>query len=329
MNSPVVEPHSSIIMSLPRHRRLVVGSRLLGGCAVIVAALAAAARGGCPEHDVWVVSTRRLPAICRLPAAADPGVERLAGSRWVPADLAALLDEPAGPLVIFIHGNRYEPGEAKTQGLTLARQLAAACPAAPPPRTVVFSWPSAPEGRLIPASRESYRRSYADGHYLGWLLGRVRPEKPVAIIGYSFGAVIAATAIDDLVEAEDRGTAFSSWTSRPGRTHLVFVAPALRCDALAPRGAYRGAAAGIDRLTLLINSQDLALRLFPHLDKVARADALGTVGMPRGWVPGGVDFSATDAAPIVGKRHALPLYLQSPALSRRIAAGAVGGLTDE
>jgi hypothetical protein len=276
-----------------------------------------------------VVSTRRLPAICRLPAAADPRVERLAGGRWEQADLAALLDEPAGPLVIFIHGNRYEPGEAKSQGLALARQLAACCPAEPPPRTVVFSWPSAQEGRLIPTSRENYRRSYADGHYLGWLLGRVRPEQPVAIIGYSFGAVVAATAIDDLVEAEERGTAVTSWTSRPGRSHLVFVAPALRCDALAPHGPYRGAAAGIDRLTLLINSQDLALRLFPHLDKGMRTDALGTVGMPRGWLPGGVDFSAIDAAPIVGRRHALPLYLQAPALSRRIAAGAVGGLADE
>ena len=62
--------------------------------------------------DVWVVSTRRLPDISRLPANVTFGVERLvrdaACSRWMPSDLPSLLDEPQRPLVVFIHGNRYE-----------------------------------------------------------------------------------------------------------------------------------------------------------------------------------------------------------------------------
>ncbi|MCE9631775.1 MAG: alpha/beta hydrolase [Planctomycetia bacterium] len=283
----------------------------------------------CAGEDVWLVSTRRLPGICRLPARAVFDVEQRCGGRWERSDLASLLDDPSRPLVIFIHGNRYEPHDAKAQGVTIARQVAAVCPGAAA-RTVIFSWPSQQQGHIIQSSRETYRRSYADGHYLAWLLGQVDPVQPVAIVGYSFGATIAVGAIEDLMQSGDRpSSGLAQWAGRPGRSHLVLVAPAVRSDALAPRGPYAPAVAGIDRLTLVINSRDLALRLFPHLDRADGADALGAVGMPRRWLPGSVEFTATDAASIVGKRHALPLYLESPTLVRRIASGAISGLTGE
>ena len=78
----------------------------------------------CPDSaDVWALSTRRLPGICRLPETAHPGVECYDGDSrcWLPADLGGIV---AGekPLVIFIHGNRYDPCSAKLQGLQLARR---------------------------------------------------------------------------------------------------------------------------------------------------------------------------------------------------------------
>ena len=69
--------------------------------------------------------------------------------------------------------------------------------------------------------------------------------------------------------------------------------------------------------------------MFPHLDPHRGTDALGVVGMPRRWLPGSVEFAATDAANIVGRKHAFPLYLESSTLARRIAAGAVTGLAGE
>lgn len=280
----------------------------------------------CCEADVWVVSTRRLPGICGLPTHVEFDVERLVGGRWSPAGIDDLMDDPSRPLVFFIHGNRYEPGEAKSQGLTLARRLNAASRV--PVRTVVFSWPSQQQGRLIESSRDSYRRASADGHYLAWLLGRVPSTQPVALIGYSFGGLVAAEALDDLATVPEATTG-APWVGRAGRTHLVLVAPAMRCDALAPRGAYGAATTGVHRLTLVINSRDIALRMLPHLDRATKADALGVSGMSRRWVPAGVEFSTTDAAPVVGLRHALPEYLQAPSLMRRITAGAVTGLADE
>lgn len=295
-----------------------------------VADRGAAACGVCSEPDVWVVSTRRLPSVCRLPQHASFDVERRGGGTWQASSAEELLADAARPLVIFIHGNRYEPSDAKSQGVVLAHRLRGACPQGIPPRVVVFSWPSEQQGRLIPSSRANFRRATVDGHYLARLLGQVDPAQPVALVAYSFGGMIAVGAVEDLVEAAaEPSAAVNPWVGRPGRTHLVLVAPAMRHDALAPRGPFAPAAAGIDRLTLVINSRDLALRMFPHLEPGNARDALGSVGMPRRWLPGAVEYSATDAAGIVGKRHAFPLYLESSTLARRIAAGAVGGLEAE
>lgn len=274
----------------------------------------------CPESDVWIVSTRRLPGTCGPVADAAFDVQRRIEGRWHAADLADLCDDPARPLAVFIHGNRYEAGEAAAQGVTVARRLDAA--ASRPVRTVAFSWPSQQRGRLVESSRMNYRRASADGHYLAAMLGRLPAEQPVALIGYSLGALVAVEALDDLASGESGPL----WTSRAGRTHLVLVAPAIRCDALAPRGSYAAAASAVQRLTLVINSRDIALRMFPHLDRETDSPALGVAGMSRRWVPAGVEYSASDAAPVVGIRHAFPEYLQSAALMQRIAGGAVAGL---
>lgn len=282
--------------------------------------------------DVWLVSTRCLPDVGGLPRRADLHVERCtdpARGCWEPADLAGLLDDPARPLMIFIHGNRYEPHEAKAQGLRVNRRAMAACPATSGVRTVIFSWPSEQERHLLRDGRAKFARARTDGHYFGWFLGQVPPQQPVAIVAYSFGALITVTAFEDLVAAErsSKGV-LQPWTDREGRTNVVFIAPAVRCDAFAPRGPYREALACCHRLSLIINSHDDALRFFPWLDPRVRLQALGYVGMPRSWVPADVEFSATDAANVVGRNHGLPLYLSSPGLTARIAGAALDGLGD-
>jgi pimeloyl-ACP methyl ester carboxylesterase len=293
------------------------------------------AEGDCPGAmsgplDVWVASTRRLPGICRFPAEATFDVERLADDdcsrRWERSDFGSLVAEPAQPLVVFVHGNRYAAADAKAQGLRLAHRLAARSPVGPAPRLVIFSWPSQKQGLLLKDGRRKYDRAYADGHYLGWLLAQLEPERPVAVVGYSFGALVAAKAFADLGELAPGGI---PWAERPGRTQMVFVAPALRSDALAPRGPFRETLAGLDRLTLLVNSRDEALRFFPFLEPGVKLPALGYVGMPRRWLPAELEYDATDAAGIVGKLHTMRRYLDSGSLAERIAAGAVDGLAGE
>jgi len=335
---------------LRRIAALAIGLAGIASCPTrLVAEVAVEARladteGDCPEHlggpvasaacpgmlDAWVVSTRRLPQACSLPAGVTFDVERLTGDdsgrRWERAELGSLLAAPAQPVVVFVHGNRYEAADAKEQGLRLGRRLADRMPAGPPPRLVIFSWPSQKQGLLLKDGRRKYDRAHADGHYLAWLLAQLEPEQPVAVIGYSFGALVAAEAFSDLDALAPGGI---PWAERPGRTQLVFVAPALRGDALAPRGPFRSTLAGLDRFTLLINSRDEALRFFPLLEPTVKLPALGFVGMPRRWLPGELEYDATDAAAIVGKLHTMRRYLDSWLLADRIAAGALDGLTGE
>ena len=333
------------------HRSLVAAALALGLATVVLCprasrAVAATAtdpplagdrEADCPGEetgaralDVWVASTRRLPCVDAPPASVSFDVERLAHDgdrrRWERSDQERLLAEPGQPLVVFVHGNRYESTDARSQGLRLARRLAERRPSVPAARVVIFSWPSQQQGLLLKDGRRKYDRAYADGHYLAWLLGRVEPERPVALVGYSFGALVAAKALADLDRLPPRGVA---WAERPGRTQLVFVAPALRGDALAPRGPFRESLAGLDRFTLLINSRDEALRFFPLLEPAVGVPALGLVGMPRRWLPPDIDYAAADAAGIVGKLHTMQRYLDSPSLAERIAAGAIDGLVGE
>ena len=290
-----------------------------------------ASNGG---DNVWVVSTRRLPDISRLPSHVTFDVERLvpdaACSRWIRSDLPSLLDDPQRPLLIFIHGNRYEPADAKSQGVLLARRLAACHPNAPAARTVIFSWPSSQEGLLLRDSRAKYERSMTEGHYLAWLLGQVEPTRPVAIVAYSYGGLIALEALDHLVGAQRSGRAsLQPWMDRPARMHLVLVASAVRQDALAPCGEYRQVLRCVDRLTLLNNTRDQALRFFEFVDPDLGTEALGHENMPARWMPPEVEFVQVDAAPIVGKSHRFPPYLDSPSLRKRLASGALDGLTDD
>jgi len=283
----------------------------------------------CDDDDVWVVSTRRLPGICRMPLSASVGVERLkpAANCWERSTLRSLLDDPTRPLMIFIHGNRYSTVDAKSQALQLARQAKICCPDAASVRTVVFSWPSEQEGILLRDGRIKYERAFADGHYFAWFLGQIEPQRPVAIMSYSFGAIITLEAFEDLVAAQRAGrTDVQPWIHRSGRTNLVFVAPAVRCDALSPCGPYRETLNCFNQLTLIINSEDRVLGFFPWLDCKQNLDALGHVGMPQCWLPTDVDFTTTDAATVIGTDHGLSVYLRSSVLARRICTGAIESL---
>ena len=286
------------------------------------------------DDDVWVVSTRRLPDISRLPANVRFGVERLTAdatcSRWIQSDLPSLLDDPQRPLMIFIHGNRYDSADAKSQGVLLARRLTACHPKASATRTVIFSWPSSREGHLLQDSRAKYERSMTEGRYLAWLLGQMDPGRPVAIVAYSYGGLIALEALDHLVGAERSGRSnLQPWLDRPARLHLVLVASAVQQDALAPCGEYRKVLRCVDRLTLLNNTRDNALRFFEFVDPDLGTEALGREHMPSRWMPPEIEFVQVDAAPIVGKSHRFPPYLDSPSLRKRMASGALDGLTDD
>ena len=301
--------------------------------ALFVGGATATERDAC-ERDVWVVSTRNLGGTCAIPEAPEFSVEHLVPadcgqSSWQPASLSELLDEPSRPLVVFVHGNRYDTASAKQQGVALANRVRQFAPSSEPARTVVFSWPSHRQGCLLADGRTKFRRCFSDGRYLASFLGHVDPAQAVAVVGYSFGALITLEAFGDLCNGDEESALpcnARSLAYRSGPLHVVLVAPAVRSDALAPRGPYRDALPCLDRLTVIINSRDEALRFFPLLDEYRDVPALGYVGMPRRWVSENTAFRITDATSIVGRRHSLIEYLESATLSAVIASGVATGL---
>ena len=151
----------------------------------------------------------------------------------------------------------------------------------------------------------------------------------MAIVAYSYGGLIALEALDHLVGAERSGRSnLQPWLDRPARLHLVLVASAVQQDALAPCGEYRKVLRCVDRLTLLNNTRDNALKFFEFVDPDLRTEALGREHMPARWLPPGIEFVQVDAAPVVGKSHRFPPYMESPSLRQRLATGALDGLTD-
>ncbi len=281
----------------------------------------------CCEPEIWVFSTRHLPGICHFPDVVNPSVQRYeaAHCRWLSDDIGSLLSGK-GPLVIFLHGNRYDACSAKQQGIRLARRCNSFTSHAAGTQLMIYSWPSQQNGCLLKDGRTKYHRCFSEGHYLAWILGQIDPERPVVFIGYSFGALITLEALEDLVAAEKEGRPVSPWQYRPGDTRLIFVAPAVRCDAFAPCGKYRETLACVNQVSLTINSRDDALRFFHLLDSRTKVDALGYTGMPRRWMPPELLYSAVDARRIIGREHGLPLYLKSNTLMHRICREAYSGL---
>lgn len=308
---------------------------LPAGVAGVGAAAADAGTDGCDPDagnagdpaggiDVWGVNTR---------AGGDPWgrVERFeTGRGWLRSDADALFDGSDRPLILLVHGNRYEHADALDQALRLARRIGG-CSAAPvPPRVVVYSWPSDKQGILLKDSRRKYERALCEAERFARFLGRIEPERPVGILGYSYGALVTLAGIESLANRNrSEGDVGPAWVGRPGRVHLVLVASAVRYDALAPRGPYWAAAEGADRIVLLNNSADRALRFFPWVDRGLEVDALGRVGMPSHWLPTGVELRQYDAAAVVGPSHRLLPYLESGGVARQMCAGLLEGLDTE
>jgi pimeloyl-ACP methyl ester carboxylesterase len=259
--------------------------------------------------DVWLVSSRHLPETCGEPE--DPGlrVERLDGSHWSDASLDELAATSAGPVVFFIHGNRYDPSSARRQGLELSHRLGC-CGAGS--RTIVYSWPSDRDGPPLADARSKYRRTRSEGWYFAAVLRRLDPESTVGIVGYSYGATIALHGLKHVGPAVRRG-----------HTGLVMVTPAVAAGAVHPLGSLRESVETVDRLTILVNSRDEALRFFRFVDP-CHQEALGFTGMSLRNVPAGVAFQQLDVAGLIGKEHSMQPFLDSRRLSCLIAEATNG-----
>ena len=259
------------------------------------------------QNEIWQINTRHLPACTANPT---PRVYQFdeAGTRcWHPRTLEELLEPYDGIVVVYVHGNRMEAQNTLNRGMMYYRCLTNC--GGPKVRFIIWSWPSQQiHGQLKDIRVKAHRADY-EGVYVAWFLNKLPEDATLSLIGYSYGARVLANTMHLFTHGGTRKMALSR--QAPMRT--VFSAPAMaNCD-LSRGGRYRGAMNQVDRMLMMYNSQDPILKRYSLVVPHSHPQALGYTGL-RSAIPGGTKIRQIDVAPVVGRSHYEPRYMQNSGL---------------
>lgn len=319
----------------PPHGRPGVAARHL--CALFTAAVllsvlaspaAHASAADClrPQDDFFLINVRGLGTrfgrafnwervLCRRLARMADGSRR----RWITVSIDDFYaaDDPAQLTLVFVHGNRVDPGEDVTETLSVYRALIRCTPHAPPIRLVCFSWPTERIRGLVKDYREKARRADPAALRLAWVLSRLRSDVPVSLLGYSYGGRVVGGALHLVAGGTLCGHALPA-AANLANVRVVQIAAAVDRTWLLPGRTHGMAMQVVGRIVLINNHCDPAMRLYHVSSPCGRPVALGRYGMPRlaasAAPPGAV--CQIDACGQVGKHHALKYYLGSGSLMK-------------
>jgi len=299
---------------------------------ILVAACAtlgfAGERPDTPSDDFWEINTRCAPR-CRP---ADPASEAITFRRcengtWQDSTRAALLDPTdARPLVIFVHGNLSQRGDALHAAGRLRSVLRCGAEGRAY-RLALWSWPA---GRVTRGIRRDalVKAGYSDTQalYLAALLQQLDPDVPVTLVGYSFGARAVCGALHLLDGGQAAGLRLDEPdASPPKQIRAVLVAAAMHAYWLGSGQRLGRALPMTTETTILVNSADPVLRRYAKLyGRRPRCGpaALGYVG------PYGLASQARDRVRLVhvhcsvGRHHDWNDYLRSGQLRQAVVQSA-------
>ncbi len=302
--------------------------------AVVLAAAPRSVSGQASDDpaDVWLICTRSAP-LCGSPqeASAAFGYWRLGpDGQWQPADLETLAasDDPEVPTTIYIHGNLADRNGAIEQAWPVYQCLAQD-PSHRRFRLIIWSWPADQVlRRKVRDLRLKASRSDIQSLYVAWYLDRMRPDVPVNLVGYSFGARVITGALHLLGGGQVAGYSLSERRA-PRRTPVraVLVAAAIGSDWLAAGHRHGQALGQVDRLLVTQNRCDPALKWYSALDRGCHETALGALG-PTCLAGLGAEAAKIELAGVtceVGRVHNWRVYLNAPELWARLPDYAFGG----
>lgn len=267
--------------------------------------------------QIWLVSTRQLG--CGICFDGDPGLQfwRLRDNCWQNADLKSFLaaDDPHTPTDFYIHGNANTAEDANDHGFIVYDRLVEQAPKDRPVRFVIWSWPTDPGRHPLQLVRSHAYRADTDAWYLGWLLSRMDRRVPVGLEGYSFGARVATGAIHLMGGGELLGSALKldPTAGRP-MIRAVLLAAAEDDSWLSPGAPNGMTIPTVDRMLLLNNGCDNALKHYPRMDRCTHASALGYVGL----ATSDPKIEQCDACNTVGTEHNWENYFCSDCLVARM-----------
>ncbi|TWT93046.1 hypothetical protein Pla100_43620 [Neorhodopirellula pilleata] len=281
---------------------------------------------------LWLISTRSISSnACRINLR-DPNfrISRLDHcGRQTPSDLNEYLAtmDTTRPRIIYIHGNRRDASAAIAQGIWVYREIARNRPTDQPFDWVIWSWPSEAESILLSDVRKKAERTDAQGLYLAWLLTHHHANaQPTGLIGFSFGGRIVSGGLHALAGGVVGRRTLDQPPIRGAEFDVGMLAPAVDSTWLSSCGHHRYASQNMNRMVLLYNHRDFALKYFRMVSQDPHSQALGYTG-PRPIAPRHdgtqLPIRSRDCANTVGNHHSEKQYYQNACYAGREMASLI------
>lgn len=270
---------------------------------------------GCPVRagdQLWLVRTH-----CALSPHSLEGVQvsRLAGEgpEWEDPAQALAADASHYHTIFFVHGYNYQTHEAVEAGCEVYRQLVA-CPMDRPLRMVIWAWPSAQQGKMLPDFRMKSCRADSEGSRLAIVLGQFSDRHAVTLVGHSLGARVITGALHELAGTEPQ------WEAAGGARPTVLLSGAAMDQSwLLPGGPHRRAVWQAERMTVLVNPHDPVLKRYHWVRRGPGPQALGYAGVacPQQL---GAGYRQVDVSAALGHRHRLGFFLERSVIQTYLRA---------
>lgn len=321
--------------AIGRPRTFLWAARLLLASLALIAAKDCAAAPlvdppALPVADeVLLISTRTLGISCDPEATArELECRRLTFDEkgnpcWLEYDWRNL-QKPENALrqtVIYVHGNRVSVGADVTEGMAVFQSLVDARTDGAPLRYIIWSWPSAQIPGLIKDYQVKAVRTNPVAWQLAWFVDQLPAETPLAFMGYSYGAR-AVSGMLHLLGGGNLGSLKLEDRVHPHRptARVALMAAAFDADWLLPGEVHEQAITQVDRMVVITNRSDPAMRFYKLSTKNSWVDALGLKGMPHSEQLGDAAkrIHHLDVTASVGRSHVIYDYLADTAEMNRM-----------
>jgi hypothetical protein len=284
-----------------------------------------------PGLDFWIVNSRRAPQAMGT----DPwpwlgflhvnetGARRTFG----PEPLLAM--SASRPVVVVLHGNRYDDRDASDEVFRIADSLIVRGALRADAVVVAFDWPSQRVYRCeVRDLNEKGRRAMVAGFHLARFLSAFPAGARIALMGHSHGAKAIVTALHLLAGGASNSLDDDPFVALPApppphRYRTVLVESATDHDWLNPGDRLDRALWACEGLLNLVNHRDVSLSVYPLGKRSDGHRALGRVGFlgrdVRRLGPLAGRVEEHDLSPFVGRLHVFGEAMTHPRVADWVA----------
>ncbi len=239
--------------------------------------------------------------------------------QWQPYDLESLTTADASvPTLVFVHGNQISHGQAIQEGLTVYRRVANYGGNGGPIRFVIFSWPASKIRGPLNDYRVKAARTRPVGCEFAWFLSQLPADMPLTLVGYSYGARVITGGLHILAGGQLSGLGLDEPAADRRPVNVVLIAAALHANWLGPNQYHGLAMSQVDRMLMLNNCQDVAMRYYHFSTKNGHPQALGLRGPTCISPEDRAKITKRDLSCYDGPRHDLFRYLAAPGVPGQI-----------